>query len=350
MWSGKVRNFIIRERLYVWLLIFIISINIALFLSAQPFPTAKKLSEVRKGWVKKEPKTKEDLIRLIQKNKTLGVVISFFSLAVLFAILAGFFLDFIIFILKKEKAVLIFPTILHKDPKWEFWDVCRVGILFLWFGYMLVFIESALSGVFPIIKTDDNLRSVLNATITDILALVFIIYFVVYEYREKIVSLGLSLKNFLKNFFYGLAGYLAAVPVLIIILIFIIWISSLLKYEPPMQPVLEIFLEEKKRALVIYLSIFVSIFGPIVEETFFRGFMYKAVKKKLGFKAALLSTSALFALLHANLAGFLPIMILGMLLAYLFEKTGTLVAPCAVHILHNSVMVGFTFLMKAVLQ
>lgn len=100
----------------------------------------------------------------------------------------------------------------------------------------------------------------------------------------------------------------------------------------------------------MYLTVFVAVFGPIVEEMFFRGFMYPAVKKRLGFKTAFFGTSALFALLHTNLAGFLPIMILGMLLTYLFERTGTLVASCTVHILHNTAMVWFVFLMKGILR
>jgi len=344
----KIRNFIIRERLYVWLLIFVISINIALALTGEEkaAPSFKKFSNK----VFKENLTREDLSRLVRENKKIGAAICFLSFVILFAIAAGLFLDVIVFILKREGAVLVFPTLLHKEPRWGIWDACKVVILFVWFSYMLTLIESAISEIFPIIKTNDNMRSVLNATITDILVFAFIIYFAVYEYREKAVSLGLSVKNFLANVFYGIMGYLAVIPPLLLILIFLIWVSNVFKYTPPMQPVLEIFLEEKKGALIMYLTIFVTVFGPIVEEIFFRGFMYTAVKKRVGFKAAIFSTSALFALLHTNLAGFLPIMVLGMLLAYLFEKTGTLVASCTVHILHNAAMVMFVFLMKGIVR
>lgn len=332
----QIRNFIIRERLYVWLLIFIISVNIALFLVEKPAPSEKKHDEI-KSFLKEKVFTKKDL-----------AVLPFFSFAVFFAIALGLFLDFVIIVLKKEGGVLLFPTISHKRPGWGIWDVCKVAILFLWFGYILVFMELLLRRVFPALK-DENLRSLLNVTITDLLACLFIVYFVVNKYKESLVSLGLSLRGFFKNVFYGIAGYLATAPVLILALFFIIWIAGLFKYEPPMQPVLEIFLEEKKTPLIMYLTILVSLFGPIAEEIFFRGFMYRAIKDRWGFKTALFSSSALFALLHASVAGFLPIMILGMLLAYLFEKTGTIVASCAVHILHNSVMVAFIFIMKAVL-
>lgn len=112
---------------------------------------------------------------------------------------------------------------------------------------MLMLIEAALSEAFPAIKADDNMLSVVNATITDGLVFLFIIYFTVYRYRQRIISLGLSLKNFIKNFFYGIAGYLATIPLLVLALMLIVSLSTLFKYEPPMQPVLEIFLEERKR-------------------------------------------------------------------------------------------------------
>ncbi|NQU74586.1 MAG: CPBP family intramembrane metalloprotease [Candidatus Omnitrophica bacterium] len=358
----KIRNFIIKERMYVWLLIFIISVSITLALTKDAeklSPLEDKVGQLEQASSRveelsakllKKPMTKEELTKFIQENKKAASILSVLSFIILFVIAAGLFLDFIIFILKREGGVILFPTLSHKDPKWGVWDVCKVMILFVWFAYMLMLIESAISAILPSMKMSNNLYSVLNATITDLLAFVFIIYFAVYLCRENLSSLGFSAKNLLRNISYGIMGYLATIPVLIVALLFIVWVSAAFNYKPPMQPVVEIFLVEKKMALITYLTIFVTIFGPIVEEVFFRGFMYPAVKKKWGFKVALLLTSGLFALLHANLAGFLPIMILGMLLCYLFERTGTLVASCTVHVLHNTAMVGMVFLIKGLFQ
>ena len=43
-------------------------------------------------------------------------------------------------------------------------------------------------------------------------------------------------------------------------------------------------------------------------------------------------------------------MILGVLLAYLYETTGSLVASITVHIIHNSIIVGFVFFIKEVIR
>jgi uncharacterized protein len=346
---SAIRNFIIRERLYIWLLIFIISVNIGLFLTREPAQHAEKDKGQIKQLLARKTFGKEDLLKIAEKNRPLGIILSLFSFIIFLTIAIGIFLDFIVFVVKKGAGGLIAPTVLPRPPQWGIWDVCKVAILFVWFGYIVMFMESFLAQVFPIIR-HENFRALLNVTITDLLAFLFIIYFVVYEYRENLTSLGISFRNFFKNLFYGIAGYVSTVPILILSLLLIIWLSALFKYEPPMQPVLEIFLEEKKAPIITYLTIFAVVFGPVIEELFFRGFMYRAIKERWGFKAAIFSSSALFAFLHGNVIGFLPIMILGMLLAYLFEKTGTLVASCAVHILHNGVMVALVFVMKAMLK
>ncbi|MBI4335033.1 MAG: CPBP family intramembrane metalloprotease [Candidatus Omnitrophica bacterium] len=344
----KVRAFVIRERLYAWLLVFIVAVNAALIFSDRPQPREKAPKGFSQLFEKKFH-TREELSALAREDKRTAALLSLFGFSALFAILLGLFFDVIILILKKERAVLLFPTLLHeRPPGWGIWDVCKVGILFLWFGYVLEIMGASMGGVLPALK-DANLRSLLNATATNILAFLFIMYFAARQYNERPVSLGLSLKGFVKNFFYGAAAYVASIPALLLVLGAVIWVSSLIKYEPPLQPVLEIFFEEKRGALIAYLTVFVAVFGPITEELFFRGFMYRAVRTKWGFKTAVLLSSALFALLHASPAGFFPIFILGMLLAYLFERTGTLVAPCAVHILHNTAMIAMVFIIKGIL-
>jgi membrane protease YdiL (CAAX protease family) len=76
--------------------------------------------------------------------------------------------------------------------------------------------------------------------------------------------------------------------------------------------------------------------------------MYNAAKKAMGVFWAMMLTSAIFSALHTNLAGFLPIMALGMLLTYMYEKTGSLVSSITIHIIHNLAMVFFVFLAKGI--
>ncbi len=193
---------------------------------------------------------------------------------------------------------------------------------------------------------NDNLRMILNSSVLDALTIVFILYLTVGQYKERLASLGLSLKNFGRNVYYGIIGYLAAVPVLVGTLVIIAVIIHITKYVPEKQPVVELFLKEENTAFLAYTTIFAAGLGPVVEELFFRGFLYGALKKNIGIFWSVLITAALFAALHTNIVGFLPIMVLGVVLAYIYEKTGTLIPSITVHVIHNFSMVLFVFLVK----
>lgn len=68
------------------------------------------------------------------------------------------------------------------------------------------------------------------------------------------------------------------------------------------------------RVIMVVLIIFVA---PIVEEAFFRGYAYNIFKAHFGTTRALVISSLLFAGVHMYLIHFLPVFLLGFLLALL---------------------------------
>jgi len=229
---------------------------------------------------------------------------------------------------------------------WGAWDVCKAVIVFMAAGYFLVGIELPLAKIFPLIEKKKHFKMMINSSILDVVAILFVIYIVVVEYKNKLTSLGLTLTNFIRDTVIGIAGYVAAIPLIIGALTLVIWIANIANYQPPMEPIMKLFLEEKNPLLLLYSTLFATILGPILEEIFFRGFMYSAFKKKAGIIGAILLSSFLFSILHTNPIGFLPIMVLGILLALLYEKTGSLIPSIMVHMIHNTGMMTFVFIMK----
>jgi len=334
-------TFIRNNRLYILLLIFVLLMSAVTFISNDG-------KDIKSGVSKEDGSDilkREAMEKRLADNKPLAVLLGLTSLLIIAAVFLGCLIDAMLASIKLAGKAMDIHTEILRPAKWGIWDVAKVVILFLFFGYMIIMIESALSGIFPTLK-DDNLRMILNSTVLDTLAVVFILYYTIRQYGEGLTSLGLSLKNFLKNVFYGIVGYLAALPVLIGILLITIFIINLTKYTPEKQLVVELFLKEKNAPFLVYTSLFAALMGPLIEELFFRGFMYNALRSRAGVFWATVSTAALFAALHTNIVGFLPIMALGILLAHLYEKTGTLVAPVAVHMMHNAGMVFFVFLLK----
>jgi membrane protease YdiL (CAAX protease family) len=75
---------------------------------------------------------------------------------------------------------------------------------------------------------------------------------------------------------------------------------------------------------------------PLVEESLFRGILYPAIKQ-LGYpRLALWGTSILFGALHANGPSFLPLVLFALLLVWLYETFGNLLAPIVAHGFFNA--------------
>ena len=89
-----------------------------------------------------------------------------------------------------------------------------------------------------------------------------------------------------------------------------------------------------------YVFIIVVV-TPIVEEFCFRKILYHDLKKYVGLFGSAFITSLIFAWIHNNLYSFAVLFILGFLLAYAYEKHGSIVYPILVHAMFNFIMIVF---------
>jgi membrane protease YdiL (CAAX protease family) len=352
--SERMGDFARKESVYILLLVFIILVNVLILVTKDAAKETdrvrmpKTVTERRETFEKAEEllvERRAKLEGLLRERKDLYIALSLTSVFIVLVILLGLLLDIAFLSFRLEKMDAISPTLAPPPARWDLLDVARVVILFVFFAYVIVIIESLLALFVPFLK-NDNLRMMMNSSIMDVLTVIFVISFTVVKYKERLSSLGLTLKNFLRNLFYGAAGYVALVPVLIVVLMAVFAVVNAVKYVPEKQPVVELFLKEENPAFLAYTSVFASVFGPFIEELFFRGFMYNALKKVAGVFWSVVITASIFAALHTNVVGFLPIMTLGVFLAYLYEKTGTIISSITVHIIHNLAMVYLVFLIK----
>lgn len=99
-------------------------------------------------------------------------------------------------------------------------------------------------------------------------------------------------------------------------------------------------LQQSKDPLVLGLMAAAAIVvAPLCEEIVFRGYFYPVLKKFAGIWPAAICSSLVFAAAHGNLTAFLPLLIFGGLLVFIYEKTGSIWAPMAVHLCFNSLTV-----------
>ena len=99
-------------------------------------------------------------------------------------------------------------------------------------------------------------------------------------------------------------------------------------------------LQESSDPLILGLMAFAAVVAaPLCEEIVFRGYFYPVAKKFAGPWAAGICSALVFAAAHGNLAALLPLFIFGCLLVFIYEKTGSLWAPIAVHFCFNGATV-----------
>lgn len=99
-------------------------------------------------------------------------------------------------------------------------------------------------------------------------------------------------------------------------------------------------LQESKDPLVLGLmGVAAVIVAPLCEEIVFRGYFYPVMKKFAGVWPAAVCSAMVFAAAHGNLTALLPLFIFGGLLVFIYEKTGSIWAPVAVHFCFNSATV-----------
>jgi membrane protease YdiL (CAAX protease family) len=92
----------------------------------------------------------------------------------------------------------------------------------------------------------------------------------------------------------------------------------------------------------------VCIFGPVVEEVFYRGILFETLKGKVSNTIrgvfAILLTSLLFAFAHVSVIGFtvddllanIPVFMLGLSLTAVYFKTDNIICSILLHIIINS--------------
>ncbi len=79
-----------------------------------------------------------------------------------------------------------------------------------------------------------------------------------------------------------------------------------------------------------------AIVAPIAEEIFFRGFMYGGLRRRIGVIGAMVVSTLFFTALHLSIDLFVPIFVLGISLAWLYEATGSLYPGILLHATNNA--------------
>jgi uncharacterized protein len=87
-----------------------------------------------------------------------------------------------------------------------------------------------------------------------------------------------------------------------------------------------------------------AVVAPVVEEIIFRGFIFAGLRDRYGWKIAALISSLLFAVIHFQPTAVLPIVVLGLIFAYLYQRSGSIWPAIIMHLSSNAIALGAAFL------
>ncbi len=85
------------------------------------------------------------------------------------------------------------------------------------------------------------------------------------------------------------------------------------------------------------------IVAPLVEEIVFRGFVFPGLSRRWDWRVGLVGSAFLFALAHIILTSILPIFILGVIFAFLYQLSGSIWPAILMHMLTNSLALSLAY-------
>ncbi|RKY38663.1 MAG: hypothetical protein DRP72_01360, partial [Candidatus Omnitrophota bacterium] len=129
--------------------------------------------------------------------------------------------------------------------------------------------------------------------------------------------------------------YSATLVALIPVVILSYHIGNKLNLESKFHPIVTVIFLIKNKTLLSLLIFQILFLGPVVEELFFRGFLFSWLRKRFSFGLSTLVVSFIFAVLHKRVDNFLPIIILSVVLCFIYERTQNILNSIFIHSLHN---------------
>ncbi len=84
------------------------------------------------------------------------------------------------------------------------------------------------------------------------------------------------------------------------------------------------------------LLLTICVVAPIVEEGLFRGFVQRWFEQNRGVTSGVLATSAIFALVHANLYFLIPILLMAVIMGAMAWRVESIWPPVVVHAVNNA--------------
>lgn len=146
---------------------------------------------------------------------------------------------------------------------------------------------------------------------------------------------GLARPEWLNAFGAAMRVYLGALLPLTLVTAAAFAVAAWFNLDVSPQGAVQMFIDAEGTGEVISLLVMAVLLAPLLEEIIFRGIFFPALAASWGRWPAILSTSLLFGASHFHVVSFPALTGLGILLCLVYDRTGKLSYPIALHIVFN---------------
>lgn len=190
-------------------------------------------------------------------------------------------------------------------------------------------------------ELQEELNSLINRYSLHLTALTNVVLIPIYavflnrDEKKRMASFGVryekpGIKRLVIVFVLGMS---AAISVNVIVSI-----SQIARFSPKYQEVSQAIYSGS-----LFMEVVSAVIAaPILEELFFRGMIYKRLRDMVNVKAAVIISALFFGAFHGNLVQFVYAFIIGLMIAYVYEKFKTIWASIIFHVGANLISVLIT--------
>jgi membrane protease YdiL (CAAX protease family) len=146
--------------------------------------------------------------------------------------------------------------------------------------------------------------------------------------------------------FMGIVVGLIVLPPTLCLNRICIYVLEHLRFNPQPQETVVVLQGTEGWQNRLIMGIATIVIAPVGEELLFRGILYPFIKRVSSPLLALWITSMVFAAAHFDLPTFVPLAFLAVVLTWLYEHTGNLLACIVTHSLFNAANFIALFLME----
>jgi uncharacterized protein len=184
------------------------------------------------------------------------------------------------------------------------------------------------------ISNIDNLTFSIFYGIQVLLMLGVVWFFAVYWRRSGLRDLGFRYYSIARTIWYT---FLSLILIFLVSFIYVIILQKVFGIDAPGSKIDELVRSGNVSGNI--LIVVTAVIAPLCEEVYFRGFLYPAFRKSFGVVIGIFLSSIVFAAAHLDLFSFFPIMVIGWILAFMYEKTKSIFTVIFLHSIYNLILI-----------